>query len=40
MQREGIQRSHTQDSKGSWVDLYLYGLLQADWMVNRCQGER
>ena len=40
MQREGIQRSHTQDSMGSWVDLYLYGLLQEDWMENRCQGER
>lgn len=28
---EGIQRSHTRDNDGNWVDMYLYGLLQEDF---------
>lgn len=28
MKREGVQRSQTQDNKGNWTDLYLYGLLR------------
>ena len=31
MQLEGIQRSHTKDDDGNWVDLYLYGLFKEDW---------
>ncbi len=31
MQLEGIQRSQTRDNHGNWADLYLYGLLEADW---------
>jgi len=31
MQLEGIQRSQTRDSHGNLADLYLYGLLEADW---------
>lgn len=31
MKSEGIQRSHTKDINGRWVDLYLYGLLDEDW---------
>lgn len=27
MQPEGVQRSHTKDACGNWVDLYLFGLL-------------
>lgn len=30
MVREGIQRSHTRDSRGNWVDVYHYGLLKED----------
>ena len=30
MRREGVQRSQTKDSSGSWADLYLYGMLQSD----------
>ncbi len=28
MTREGVQRGHTRDMNGNWVDLYLYGLLK------------
>ena len=31
MQLEGIQRRQTWDNHGNWADLYLYGLLEADW---------
>lgn len=31
MQSEGIQRSHTKDNDGNWVDLYFYGLFKDDW---------
>ena len=31
MQPEGIQRRYTRDNHGNWADLYLYGLLEADW---------
>jgi len=27
MKQEGIQRSHTRDLHGNWVDFYLYGIL-------------
>ena len=30
MKAEGIQRSQTKDSSGSWADVYLYGLLSED----------
>lgn len=33
MQLEGIQRSHTKDNDGNWVDLYFYGLFKEDWNV-------
>lgn len=32
MQSEGIQRSHTKDLNGQWTDLYVYGLLEEDWL--------
>lgn len=32
MQLEGIQRSHVRDLTGRWSDLYLYGLLEKDWL--------
>lgn len=32
MKREGIQRSQTKDSEGNWADLYLYGLLQDEFL--------
>lgn len=28
MQLEGIQRSHTKDNDGNWVDVYFYGLFK------------
>ena len=31
MTLEGVQRAHTRDNDGNWADLYLYGLLRADW---------
>jgi RimJ/RimL family protein N-acetyltransferase len=31
MQLEGIQRSHTKDKDGNWVDIYFYGLFKEDW---------
>lgn len=31
MVREGVQRSHTGDNRGSWADLYLYGLLRDEY---------
>ena len=31
MKMEGIQHRHTRDNHGNWADLYLYGLLEADW---------
>jgi len=30
MKREGVQRRHTRDNAGNWVDLYLYGLLRGE----------
>lgn len=35
MKREGIQRSHTKDCDGQWVDLYIYGLLRNDYFDNK-----
>lgn len=29
MRLEGIQRSQVRDNRGTWTDLYLYGLLEA-----------
>ncbi len=34
MQPEGVQRSHTKDLNGQWADLYVYGLLEEDWLQN------
>lgn len=31
MKREGVQRCHTKDADGNWVDLYLYGLLKSEF---------
>lgn len=31
MRLEGIQREHTDDNFGHWVDLYLYGILENEW---------
>lgn len=31
LQLEGIQHSQVKDLNGNWVDLYFYGLLEADW---------
>lgn len=28
MQLEGVQRSHTKNNDGDWVDIYFYGLLK------------
>lgn len=28
MQLEGVQRSHTKDNDGNWVDIYCYGLFK------------
>lgn len=33
MRLEGIQRGQTKDCRGSWADLYLYGLLREDWKI-------
>ena len=35
MKREGIQRAHTKDCKGQWVDMYIYGLLRDDYFDNK-----
>lgn len=34
MVREGVQRKHTLDSNGNWVDFYLYGILEKDYFAN------
>lgn len=35
MTLEGVQRSHTRDNHGAWVDLYLYGMLASDWQAQK-----
>lgn len=32
MKLEGIQRKQTKDSYGEWADMYLYGLLEDEWI--------
>ena len=31
MRPEGMQRSHTREPDGRWVDMHLYGLTAEDW---------
>lgn len=35
MKPEGVQRKQTKDNRGTWADLYLYGLLEEDWREQR-----
>lgn len=35
MVQEGIQRSQARDNDGNWQDLYFYGLLKADWNIEK-----
>lgn len=35
LRQEGVQRSHTRDSRGNWADLYLYGLLREEFLEPR-----
>lgn len=35
MVQEGVQRSHTKDNHGKWVDFYLYGMLKEDWSARK-----